>query len=318
MNRKLFLPAFALLGFITVNPAAVLAAPAIALPAVAPDDDAAYAAGTKALNERRWADAVTSFEQTVSAKGKKVDAALYWKAYALNKLGKQNLAHDTCVQLATQFKDSTWNKDCSSLSASLVDVNVSVKMRDMERLQRDQNRNLQRDMNRDTERTMNRDGQPSKDPDTEIKILALNSLMHRDPAQAMPIMRTILTGEQPMAIKQQALFALAQNKSPEADALMHDLVAGKMGPELQLQAIQSSGIYRGRPSNDGLAEAYHNSTDPKVKRAVISAYFIANDDTRLVELARQEKDLEMKRRIVSQLSLMKGKAAGDYMMELLK
>ncbi len=45
---------------------------------------------------------------------------------------------------------------------------------------------------------------------------------------------------------------------------------------------------------------------------------MANDDTHLVELARQEKDLEMKRRIVSQLSLMKGEAASDYMMELLK
>ncbi len=314
MNRNLLPFSFALLGFIAVSPAAVFATPPLAPAAFAPDVDAPYAAGTKALNERRWADAVTSFEQVVNAKGRKVDAALYWKAYALNKLGKQDLAHDTCIQLSTQFKDSTWNKDCSSLSSSLVDVNVSVKMRDMDRQQRDQDRDLQRDLGR----SVSRGGQTPRDPDAEIKILALNSLMHRDPAQAMPILRTLLTGEQPIAVKQQALFALAQNKSPEADALMHDLVVGKMGPELQLQAIQSSGIYHGGRSNDGLAEAYRSTTDPRVKRAVISAYFVSNDDSDLVELARQEKDLEMKRRIVSQLSLMKGKAAGDYMMELLK
>jgi hypothetical protein len=298
MNRNHFFLALALLGVTAANPTSVLAAPAFALPAAA-DDDAAYAAGTRALNERRWADAVTSFEAAVNAKGKKVDAALYWKAYALNKLGKQSLAHDTCAQLSTQFKDSTWNKDCNSLSSSLADV---------------KDHSLQRD----PEFYTYRDHRTSRDPDTEMKILAVNSLMHRDPAQAMPIMRAILTGEQPMEIKQQALFALAQNKSPEADTLMRDLVAGKMGPELQLQAIQSSGIYRGRTGNDGLAEAYRSSSDPKVKHAVISAYFIANDDNHLVELARQEKDLELKRRIVSQLSLMKGKAAGDYMMELLK
>ena len=99
---------------------------------------------------------------------------------------------------------------------------------------------------------------------------------------------------------------------------MHDLILGKMGPELQLQAIQSSGIYHGKPADDSLAEAYRGTTDAKVKRAVISAYFVGNDDAHLVELARQEKDLEMKRRIVSQLSLMKGKAANDYMLELLK
>ena len=306
MNRKLFLSpllAFALLGFNAVKPAASAAAE----PVIATDDDAAYAAGTKALNERRWADAVTSFEQVVSAKGKKADAALYWKAYALNKLDKQQLAHDTCVQLRTSYKDSAWNQDCRALSVSLVNVPIpSFTGPDLDQ--------LRIDIDRDVHTSVH----PSKDPDAEIKILALNSLMHRDPAQAMPLLRNVLTADQPMAVKQQALFVLAQNKSPEADALMHDLIVGKLGPELQLQAIQSSGMYRGRPANDSLAEAYRNSTDPKVKRAVISAYFVANDDTHLVELARQEKDLEMKRRIVSQLSLMKGKAASDYMMELLK
>ncbi len=304
MNRKLFLSPVLVFALIAAKPAIALPLP---LPVVSADDDAAYAAGTKALNERRWADAVTSFEQVVNARGKKADAALYWKAYALNKLDKQQLAHDTCVQLRTSFKDSAWNQDCRALTVSFVNVQVpSFTGPDLDQ--------LRIDIDRDVHTSVH----SSKDPDAEIKILALNSLMHRDPAQAMPLLRNVLTGDQPMAVKQQALFVLAQNKSPEADALLHDLIVGKMGPELQLQSIQSSGIYRGRSNNDSLAEAYRNSTDPRVKRAVISACFVANDDTHLVELARQEKDMEMKRRIVSQLSLMKGKAASDYMMELLK
>jgi hypothetical protein len=51
---------------------------------------------------------------------------------------------------------------------------------------------------------------------------------------------------------------------------------------------------------------------------VISAFFITQDAPRMVELARSEKDMELKRSIVSQLALMKDKAATDYMMELLK
>jgi hypothetical protein len=38
----------------------------------------------------------------------------------------------------------------------------------------------------------------------------------------------------------------------------------------------------------------------------------------MVEMAKSEKDLELKRTIVSQLALMNDKAATDYMIELLK
>ena len=131
----------------------------------------------------------------------------------------------------------------------------------------------------------------------------------------MPLVRNLLTSDQSASVKQQAFFALGQSKSPEATALMNEIVIGKLGPELQAQAIQSSAIYRGKIANDSLAEAYRTTNDPKVKRAVISAFFISKDDVHLVELARQEKDLELKRQIVSQLSIMHGKAASDYMME---
>jgi hypothetical protein len=46
--------------------------------------------------------------------------------------------------------------------------------------------------------------------------------------------------------------------------------------------------------------------------------FITQDAPRMVDMARGEKDLELKRTIVSQLALMNDKAATDYMVELLK
>ena len=149
-------------------------------------------------------------------------------------------------------------------------------------------------------------------------MLALNSLLHRDPAQAIPLLRNILTGDQPESLKKHALFVLAQSNSTQADALLHDILLGKMGPDMQRQGIQACGVYGRRRSGDTLAEAYRTSSDPKVKRAVISALYVAGDDQRLVDLARAERDLELKRAIVSQLALMNGKAASDYMLELLK
>ncbi len=274
-------------------------------------EDAAYATGTHAMNDNRWSDAVAAFDQVANAKAHRADAALYWKAYALIRLGKPDLANATCLQLHTQYETSRWNRDCAALHLTEASASGTPGA----------NRHAQYDPPYQSYsyqyQTDSRDtGQ--RDPDADIKILALNSLLHRDPAQAIPILRNILTGDRPDSLKKHALFVLAQSRSPEADALLHDLVLGKSGPGLQVQAIQAGGIYQGRRSGDILAEAYRTSSDPKVKRAVISALFVAGDDPHLVDLARAEKDLELKRAIVSQLALMHGKAASDYMLELLK
>ena len=268
-------------------------------------EEAAYTAGTRAMNDNRWSDAVAAFEQVSNARGRRADAALYWKAYALTRLGKPDLANATCLQLHTQFEVSRWNRDCAALhlaqnSSSSSTPSTSDSTVISLRAQVESN---------DTDQ---------KDANAELKILALNSLVHRDPAQAIPLLRNILTGDQADAVKKHALFVLAQSRSAEADALMHDLVLGKMGSDLQRQAIQASGVYQGRRSGEILAEAYRTSSDSGVKRAAISALFVAGDDQHLVDLARGEKDLELKRRIVSQLALMHGKAASDYMLELLK
>ena len=77
-------------------------------------------------------------------------------------------------------------------------------------------------------------------------------------------------------------------------------------------------VFQGKRANDTLAEVYRTTSDPKIKRDVISAFFITGDAPRMVELARNEKDLELKRYIVTQLAVMHDKAATDYMLELLK
>jgi HEAT repeat protein len=163
-----------------------------------------------------------------------------------------------------------------------------------------------------------RDSDVTRGSDEDLKMLALNSLLNRDPATALPLLRGILSGNQPLRVKKHALFVLAQSKSPEAEGILRDAALGKLDPQLQEQAIQAMAVFQGKRANDTLAEVYRTTTDPKIKSSIISAMFITKDAPRMVEMARNEKDLEMKRRIVSELALMNDKAATDYMMELLK
>jgi len=276
-------------------------------------DDAAYSAGSKAMDEHRWQDAVVSFDKVINAKGKRVDAAVYWKAYSLEKLGKPQLAAATCDQLHAQDPNSQWNRDCSALT-----VNVHIDTEALAESMKNVNAQVRAMVDFPTGDAEFWDSSnPPHGSDEDLKMLALNSLLNQDPARAIPLLKGVLTGSGSPAMKKHALFVLAQSKSPDADAILHDAAVGKMGPDLQREAIRSIAVFEGKRSNDTLVEVYKTTSDPKIKKSVISGLFITQDAPRMVELARNEKDLELKRSIVSQLALMNDKAATDYMMELL-
>jgi hypothetical protein len=256
---------------------------------VSADDD--YSRGTQALDQQRWQDAVASFDKVIEAKGRKADAALYWKAYALKKLDRTSLVGSTCTQLRTLYVSSTWNKDCTTLTAGA-----------------------------SSDESAGDNGRQRDDvgSDADLKVLALNSLLNRDPAQALPLIRNMLSSNGSPELKHRALAMVAQNPSPDARAFVREVALGKFAPGEQKQAIEMMGVFQGKAGNDTLAEIYRSSADYPIKRAVISAFFISGDAQRMVDLARNEKDLRLKHDIVAQLALMHDKAATDYMLELLK
>jgi hypothetical protein len=67
-----------------------------------------------------------------------------------------------------------------------------------------------------------------------------------------------------------------------------------------------------------LVEIYQKSSDAGSKEAVLDGLFVADDAHDLVALARAEKDIGMKKRIVDKLSNMGNKEASDYLIDLLK
>lgn len=308
-----------LLTFAVAQPAHALVFSPAPLPAAAADDTSPYAVGTRAMNEHRWQDAIHAFDKVINARDKRSAAALYWKAYSLNKLQRYADAAAICNTLHGQYADSSWNKDCDVLA-------LSNNKADLDNLGQQFDIHVNPDIHVHPNIHVNPVVVPDIDVqvrnelknNADLKILALNSLLNQDPAKAIPVLRGILNGNQPISTKKHALFVLAQSKSPEAQAILHDAVTGKMDPELQRQAIMMMAIFQGKRDNDTLAEVYRTTPDPQIKKSIISAFFITHDAPHLVELARSEKDLDRKRAIVSQLAIMHDKAATDYMMELLK
>jgi HEAT repeat protein len=100
-------------------------------------------------------------------------------------------------------------------------------------------------------------------------------------------------------------------------APLTEIAQSEQDPELQRKAIRNLGIAGGMSVAPALVTTYQKNTDVETKRAAAQALFLANDAQDLVTLARAEKDIEMKKYLVQQLSLMHDQEATKYMLEIL-
>jgi hypothetical protein len=99
--------------------------------------------------------------------------------------------------------------------------------------------------------------------------------------------------------------------------LLINAVQSESDPEIKREALKTLGV--AGPGNAAfLANIYTSDKDPGVRDAAINGLFVSGSAHELVELAKKETDPEMKRRLVSRLSIMNNKEATDYLIQLLE
>jgi HEAT repeat protein len=146
----------------------------------------------------------------------------------------------------------------------------------------------------------------------DLRLSAINylGLMGRD---SDPMLVSLYNSDPDPEIRKKVLNALFLAGDRER---MGDLAKNEKDHELRLSAINYLGLM-GKQSDETLIGIYKSDPDKDVRKKVINALFLAGDAKGMVELARTETDPDMKKAIVSQLSLMHSKEATDYLMELL-
>lgn len=232
-----------------------------------------YKEGTNYLNDSQWQQAVEKFSEVAGLKGRRADAALYWKAYALNKAGRQAEAEETVALLRRDFPRSDWLKDAGALE-----------------LQIKQGRGQAVD--------------PGHESDEDLKLLAINSLMNSEPGRAIPLLEGVLTNPNNSTnLKERALFVLAQSDTPQAAQVIGAVARGQSGPDLQVRAIHYLGI-SGNRYLKLLEDVYATSSAVEVKRAVLHAYMTSGAKEPVLVAARGEKNAELRRSAIHQLGAM--------------
>src|ERR1700681_412737 len=132
--------------------------------------DDLYDEGREAIEEGRYDRAVDRFNRLIDLKTTRTDAALYWKAYSLAKLGQRDEALTTLADLQKRFADSRWLKDARALD-------VEVRQASGQTVS------------------------PASQEDDELKLMALRGIMQSDPEQAFPIIEKMLTGTNSLKVK---------------------------------------------------------------------------------------------------------------------
>ncbi len=302
-----------------------------------------YESGQAALDNHAWEKALDQFNQVIASGNSRAEGALYWKAYALNKLGRREEGLAAIAELRKSYPSSRWLED--------------AKVLEME-----------------TRQASGQSVSPESESDEDLKLLALNGLMQSDPDRALPLVESLLKGNQSPKLKKNAVYVIAQNSSPRAQQLLEQVARGSVNPDLQIVAIRylaqqkrnlvnmvpllweiygSTGdlnvkreIVNGlstdylmqvaksdkapelrlmaiqRLSNggggDALVPLYAAETDAQVRQAIVNTLSSQRNAKALVALARAERDPQVKKSTVQHLVNMKSPDATDYLMEILK
>ena len=236
-------------------------------------EDEAYDRGTAALDEEHWDRAIEAFDAVVRMAGKKADAGLYWKAYALNRAGRAPEALTVVAQLRKSAPQSRWLNDARALE-------LEIKQRSGQRTS------------------------PETEGDEDLKLMALNGLLNTDSERALPLLEKFLAGSSSSKLRERALFVLSQSDSPRAREIVMRIARGQQSPEMQETAIRYLGLFGGDQSKQALADLYQSSSDVSVKKAVLQSFMVSGQKARVLAAARGEKSEELRKSAIHLLGVM--------------
>jgi tetratricopeptide (TPR) repeat protein len=235
--------------------------------------DDLYDEGRDAIEEGKYDRALDRFNRLIELKSNRTDAALYWKAYSLSKLGQRSEALTTLADLQKRFADSRWSRDAKALDVELRQASGQTVS-------------------------------PAAQEDDDLKLMALRGIMDSAPEEAYPIIEKMLAGPNSPKVKDRALFVLSQGRGARARDIIANVAKGNGNPDLQLRAIRYLGIMNGADNRQVLADVYRGSSDVSVKRAILRSFMVAGDRERLLFVAKTESAPELRGEAVQQLGVM--------------
>jgi HEAT repeat protein len=305
-------------------------------------ENSLYEQGTDALDEARWDRAVSAFSRLAELKGSRADSALYWKSYAQSHLGQSAEALTTISELTKNYPTSNYRKEARALE---VEVRGRIGQPVRPENQADEDLKLlalNSVANSDPAQAIPLiEGILNGTATPRLKTRALYVLAQMNTPRAQEILKNIAkSGIPELQIK--AIQYLGVHGGPESRAVLEEvyrtttdvdtkrrilrsfMTAGEknrvltaaqteQNSDLRVEAVRLLGAMG---ASDELWQLYQKEGSADVKRQILSALQVSGNVTRMIELAKGEKDPELRRIAVRNLGVMGSKAAGDALVEI--
>lgn len=239
-----------------------------------------YTAGKNYLERREYDKAIEAFNRAIDDKSPRAEGALYWRAYAENKLGRSKDALATLAELQKTYPNGRWSEDAKALQV-------------------------------EAQQASGRPVSPENASDEDLKLLALNSLANSDPERTVPMLEKLLKSGGSARLKERALFVLAQTRSQKGRELVAQVARGNYNPDLQLKAVEYLGVYGGKENQQLLTDVYKSTADPYVKRRILSSFMSCGCRDSLLTVAKTESNPDLRVQAIRLLGAMG--ASGDLM-----
>ncbi|HET7844136.1 MAG TPA: HEAT repeat domain-containing protein [Xanthomonadales bacterium] len=237
------------------------------------DARSAYRDGQDAIAREDWSEAVERFRQVERSQRdakEAADAAIYWQAYALTQAKRAEAAKSAVDKLLREYPKSAWADDARALVPARSPAETAAEQRE------------------------------------EDALMAIDALLSSGSQRAVPILQKVLASNHSDKVKSRALFVLSQYDSEAADGALQSILSGNGSTKLKQEAIRMIAAGGKRSSLDRLLPLYRESTDPKIRSAVIDAWIIGSRGDLLRQAAATEPDARMRRRAIEAMG-----AVGD-------
>jgi HEAT repeat protein len=303
----------------------------------------AYEQARELMDQAKYDRAVERFTEVASMKAARADAALYWKAWSQNKAGQRADALTTLSALERDYAKSRYLTQARQLEAEMRRESGQPARPDSES---DDDLKLLAinallDSNADQaipflQKLLEGTASP------KLKSRALFVLAQSNSPKAREVLKGIAKGNAMPELQNKAIDYLGQVGGGESRAALAEIYAAssdvdvkrrilrafmvggekarlltaaqtEQNPELRGEAVQQLGVMG---AHDELWQIYQKETAVDVKKRIIQAMFVGGDVTRLLGLAKTEKDPELRRTAVRNLGVMDSKRTSDALVEI--
>jgi len=304
---------------------------------------AAFDQAYSQMDAGRWDRAIEAFARVAAMKGTRADGAMYWKAYSQDRVGQRAEALATIAELTKAFPSSRYVKQAQALE---MEVRRNVGQPANPEAQADEELKLiavNSLLNSDPDKALPILEKLLQGPSSpKVRERAVFVLAQSNSPKAREILKNLARGSGTPELQSKAIQYLGVMGGAESRATLAEvygsatdvevkrrilrafMVSGDKQHVLTAAQTEQSADLRGEAvrqlgamgANEELWQMYQKETTVPVKKQILQAMFVGGNATRVVELARSEKEPELRAAAVRNLGLMGGAKTGDTLVEM--